>query len=158
MSQESPVPVSTRTNEIVGQVMADHDLSQAWLCDQTGYDSGHISRVLQGQYSVPPAVLAALWMRTKDQRIARAALGEHQHLVLSLPDAAPEWREAAGAAIQSAGEAIAHLASHPDEAPAARGKVPRWTVVRSLDEAIARLCAARRSLEAGAIAEANAAA
>lgn len=115
--QESPLPVQTRSNEVVAQVVADHGLSQAWICDATGLDSGFVSRVLQGQYSVPPAILSALWRRTKDQRIAHVALGEFEHILISLPPDAPEWPAIVQNAMGHAATAIASLAEHQAEPP-----------------------------------------
>lgn len=147
---ESPVPTSTRSNEIVGQVLHDHDLSQTWLCDQTGIDSSYMSRILSGQYTVPVEVLKALYARTQDERILQLVMGER--LMLVYPDASTPapWRETVQAAIAGAAISIALLIEHQAVIPPARGSIkdsPRHVVRRGIETAISRLLTARRALD-----------
>ena len=141
-SQGTPVPASTRANEVLNQVLAEHDLSQAWLCDETGFESSYVSRILSNQYAVPTEMVRAVWRKTGDHRVAALVLGEFSLIAVPLPDAPPSVADATSTAMSAMGNAIVRLA----EVEERESTITRHAADRAINEAIRALSVARRSI------------
>ena len=70
------MPIQNGFNETLSAVLDDHRISQTQLAEATGLAKGYISRVVAGHHPVNPAITRYVYQRTKDQRIARMALGD----------------------------------------------------------------------------------
>lgn len=64
-----------RDTAIVLDVLARYELTADWLAGVCNIDKGHLSRVLNGQYTMPQAVTTALYVETRDAKLRDFLLG-----------------------------------------------------------------------------------
>lgn len=106
----SPMPTSSHANDLVARVAYDHDITQDRLAAETGLSQNFISRVFSGQYCVPVQVVAALIRLTRDARLVRLVLGEHEHIVIVVPiEPGLTMTEAVASATRNAGQFVLWL-------------------------------------------------
>lgn len=134
------MPRHDRDNEVLARVIADYGVSQQQLADATGISHSFISRVFAGQYAAPPALLRAIWNRTRDQRVARVALGDRVLDQIAERPTDPHYDQRQALVIQSAhaigivAEQLAKLAAGRGSSPALRAAMLDATrLMRTLD-------------------------
>jgi len=136
--EPSPVPTSSRSNEVLRDVMDQHQITQAWLADETGFNTSYISRVLDSQYAIPPEIVRALWGQTRDQRVARIALGMGEHVVVTVAPRPCEWCQAQNDAVHHIAHALSLIAN------AEPNNVEHALLHRVIDAAIESLVTIRK--------------
>lgn len=75
-----------RANELLGSVIADAGLTHDQVADGSGYSREHVTRVLLGQYAVPPEIIAYVWRVTHDRRVITAVFGPEAADLTYLPE------------------------------------------------------------------------
>lgn len=75
-----------RANELIAAVADAAGLTQERIANGSGYTREHVSRVLSGQYAVPPEIASFLFRVTHDRRVLTAILGDQADELVYIPE------------------------------------------------------------------------
>jgi hypothetical protein len=68
-------------NERFLRIVGRHEITSRALAHKSGLNEGHVSRILDGQYSVPVELIRAAWHLTRDGELAALCLDDDLYLI-----------------------------------------------------------------------------